>query len=163
MKTVKENPNIAAPHWSEARLIERLYGLEPPLELSAAHLEICAECGGRWKALQARRAEMLSGPAPAVSEDRLRAQRIAVFQRVERPAARRIWALAPAAATALLVVMGVALQAPAPVRETQTASVITQSDRELFSEIAALMEQDEPRAADPFRGLFDSNSSQEVQ
>jgi hypothetical protein len=161
MTNERNNPLHAVPHWSEARLLDRLYGLDPPPGLSEAHLDSCPDCAARWTALQTSRAALIAQPAPAFAEDRLRAQRIAVFNRIERP--RGIWALAPAAATALLVVMGIALQTSPPVREPQTVAVISQSDRELFGEIAALMEEDAPRATDPFRGLFDANSNQEVQ
>lgn len=106
---------------------------------------------------------MTQSPAPAISEDRLRAQRVAVFDRLEHPARQGLLRFAPVAATALLLVMGIALHTPRPVVEQQTAAVLTQSDRELFSEIAVLVEEDTPRATDAFRGLFDGNEGQEVQ
>lgn len=148
-------------HWSEAQLLERLYGLDTPPGLSETHLSECPDCAARWSALQASRAAVLEAPPPAWSAERLRAQRAAVFARLEQPRTRTWWALAPA--TALLLVMGVMLQTPAPRVETQTAAVLTQSDRELFNDIAALMEEDAPRATDTFRGLFDTGVYGEVQ
>lgn len=148
-------------HWSEAQLLERLYGLDTPPGLSEAHLSECPHCAARWSALQTSRAGLLEAPPPALCAERLRAQRAAVFARLEQPRPRALWALAPA--TALLMVMGVMLQTPAPRVETQTAAVLTQSDRELFNDIAALMEEDAPRATDTFRGLFDSGVNGEVR
>lgn len=164
MRTERNNPNPGADaHWSDDRMLERLYGLDPPPGLDGSHLDSCPECAPRWQALQAARAQVTQSPAPAISEDRLRAQRVAVFDRLEHPARQGLLRFAPVAATALLLVMGIALHTPRPVVEQQTAAVLTQSDRELFSEIAVLVEEDTPRATDAFRGLFDGNEGQEVQ
>lgn len=165
MKNEREFPNRPpGGHWSEDRMLDRLYGLETPPELTEIHLHECPECVPRWQALTERRAALLAQPAPPVSEQRLRHQRQTVFARIEQRRPHGVWALAPAAATALLIVFGVALQTPAPVPETPTAAVISQTDRELFTEIAALMEDDMPRATGAFRGLFDTdNSRTEVQ
>lgn len=147
-------------HWGEAQLLERLYGLDAPPGLSESHLAACPDCAGRWSALQASRARLLETSAPAIDGERLRAQRAAVFARIEQPRPRALWALAPA--TALMLVMGVMLQAPAPRVETQTAAVLTQSDRDLFNDIAALVEEDAPRATGTIRGLFDSGAAGEA-
>lgn len=165
MKNEREFPNRPpGGHWSEDRMLERLYGLEAPPELNETHLDECPECAPSWKALAESRASLLAQPAPRVSEQRLRHQRQAVFAQIEKRHAHKVWTFAPAAATALLIVFGIALQTPAPVPETQTAAVISQTDRELFTEIAELMEDDMPRATGAFRGLFDTdNSRTEVQ
>jgi hypothetical protein len=163
MKAEKEFINQPGPsHWSEARMLDHLYGLDAPDGLNEGHLRDCPECATRWAALSARRAEVLAA-TPALREDRLRAQRAAIFDRIEQPSRRGLWSLVPAAATALLLVAGVALQAPAPVPQPQTVAVVSQSDRELFREVAAMMEEDVPRATDPFNSLFDPSSNMEVQ
>ncbi len=140
-------------HWTEEAMLDRLYGLDPRAGLDASHLDSCAECSARFSSLQARRSVVVDAHAP-VSEDRLRAQRLAVFARIETARRPWVWRLVPAAATALVVMMGVALHQPAPVVEPKPVAVLAQSDRELLSEIATLMEEDEPRAAVPIRGLF---------
>lgn len=147
-------------HWSDAQLLERLYGLDAPPGPSEAHLAECPDCAGRWSALEASRARLLEAPPPAIGGERLRAQRAAVFARIEQPRPRALWALAPA--TALMLVMGVMLQTPDPRVETQTAAVLTQSDRDLFNDIAALVEEDAPRATGAIRGLFDSGANGEA-
>ncbi|HAX43162.1 MAG TPA: hypothetical protein PLF84_00620 [Bryobacteraceae bacterium] len=149
-------------HWSEARMLDHLYGLDTPADLNERHLAECPDCAPRWTALTARRAKIVAG-AYAAREDRLRAQRAAIFDRIERPSRRGLWSLVPAAATALLLVTGVALQTPAPAPQPQTVAVVSQSDRELFREVAALMEEDVPRATDPFNSLFETSNSLEVQ
>jgi hypothetical protein len=163
MKAEKEFINQAGSgHWSEARMLDHLYGLDTPADLNERHLSDCPECAPRWAALAARRSEVLAA-TPALREDRLRAQRAAIFERIDQHSGRGFWNLVPAAATALLLVAGIALQAPAPVVQPQTVAVVSQSDRELFSEVAAMMEEDVPRATDPFNSLFDTSSSLEVQ
>lgn len=147
-------------HWSDAQLLDRLYCAGTPPGLSEAHLAGCPDCARRWSALEASRARLLEAPPPAFSGDRLRAQRAAVFARMEQPPPRALWALAPA--TALMLAMGVLLHSPAPRIETQTAAVLTQSDRELLNDIAALVEEDAPRATGAIQGLFDSSAAGEA-
>lgn len=147
-------------HWSGAQLLGRLYGLDAPPGLSEEHLAGCPDCAGRWSAIQASRARQLDAPAPAIGGERLRAQRGAVYARIEQGRPRTLWTLAPA--TALMLVMGVMLQSPAPRAETQTAAVLTQTDRDLFNDIAALVEEDAPRAAGAMQGLFESSANGEA-
>lgn len=167
MKKSKEmQPTGAPPHWNDAQMLERLYGLEAPAGLSEAHLEECSACASRWNELQRRRARLLEASAPAISDERLRAQRTAVFARLEGRRARGFWAFAPAAATALVLVAAIVIQspAPAPPPAVQTAAVLTQSDRELFNDIASIISEDTPRATETFRGLFDGAAAgEEVQ
>jgi len=148
-------------HWTDEDLLVRLYGLDPPEGLETAHLDSCQECNSRWLSLESRRRQVLT--APPVSEDRLRAQRQAVFARIEGP--RRsapLWGLIPAAATALLLVAGVALN-ERPLAPEPRQAAISASDRELLREIASMVNEETPRAADPIRGLFAEDAGMEVQ
>ena len=149
-------------HWGDEELLARLYGLDDPPGVSARHLERCPECRSRMNALEARQAQLRADVA--VPDERLRAQRQAVFARIDSPQRSWMLRLVPAGATALLLALGITLKqpAPAPVPETKTAAVLTQSDRELLSDIATLVEGDTPRAAAPIRGLFAQKGS-EVQ
>lgn len=149
-------------HWSGEDLLGRLYGLDAPEGLSDAHLESCALCRKQLADLTARRTEILSA-LPEVADDRLRAQRQSVLDSVTPRRFGWLGSLVPAGATALVLVLGIALQRPAPTPPTEmkATAVITQSDQELMTQIATLMENETPRAADPIRGLFDSQYSSE--
>jgi hypothetical protein len=99
----------------------------------------------------------------ALTEDQMRKQRKAVFARIDRPTRPApLWGLAPAAATALLLVVGIATQAPRPAAPVQTAA-ITASDRELFNELNEMLTEDSPRGAAPIRALFSEQSNGEAQ
>lgn len=150
-----------SPHWTESELIDRLYGLEPEAGRSAMHLNECDECGARWRDLQASRRSLLNA-APVESEkleERLRAQRQAVWARIERPQRGLLWRMIPVTASALMILAGVALQQQSkpPVAPTQLVSTV--SDAQFFNEIATVVNQETPRAADPLQGLFDSSAA----
>lgn len=148
-------------HWNREEMVWHLYGLDPAEGLSAAHLESCAQCRAEWNQLQFRRQASLRGEA--LTEDQLRKQRKAVFARIERPSRPApLWGLVPAAATALLLVMGIATQPPRPSDPVQTAA-ITASDRELFNELNEMLSQDTPRGAAPIQALFSEQTSGEAQ
>lgn len=151
-------------HWGDEDLLARLYGLDDQEGVAARHLEWCPECRSRMNALEARRAQLRADVA--VPDERLRAQRQAVFARIDSPQRNWMPRLVPAGATALLLVLGITLNrpapSPAPAPETKMAAVLTQSDRELLSDIATLVEGETPRAAAPIRGLFAQKAS-EVQ
>jgi hypothetical protein len=151
--------NTGSLHWSDEDLLNRLYGLEA--EAARHPIESCAECAARWQALSERREAVLA--AAPVSDDRLRAQRLAVFARIEAPRPMWLWRAMPASAFALLLAAGIALHGPnpqAPATEVAEAGV---SDSQLFSEIAQITEQYAPAAADPLRELFAETASQEVK
>lgn len=140
-------------HWTTEAMLGRLYGLDPPPGSDVSHLDSCAGCQAQLAALEARRGAVV-GASATVAGDRLRAQRQAVLSRIEAGTRGGAWRLVPAAATALVMLLGVALHQPAPVVEPKPVAVLAQSDRELLSELATLMEEEEPRAAEPIRGLF---------
>jgi hypothetical protein len=156
---------MADKHWNENDLIDRLYGLDPAEGLSEAHLGNCPECGQRWLALSERRRDVVSAELPesAVLDERLRAQRLAIWNRVERPGGRVLWGAVPAAAAALMVVIAVSFH-PAAMR-TQEARVTAApvSDTQLFTEIATVVNEEGPRASDPIRGLFDEPQTPSAQ
>lgn len=152
--------NHNSPHWSESDLISRLYGLEPAEGRSSAHLTECGACGERWQALQLQRRSVVEAvPMPSEGlEERLRAQRQAVWARIEHPRRNLIWRMLPATATALMIFAGVALhQTKPPAAPVQTISAV--SDAQFFNEIASVVNQETPRAADPLQGLFDNTAA----
>ncbi|GEM_PF-7023324 len=151
-------------HWTDQDLLLRLYGAGAGSHVSEAHFAECPECAARRDALSSQRASLLSSELSSeLLDHRLRAQRTALWERLERPARSRIWQAVPAAATVFLLVIGVALHQPSPQPQPQqlaAASAVT--DEQLFNDIVSVVNQDAPRAADSMRGLF-SESEVEAQ
>ncbi|WP_321474293.1 hypothetical protein [uncultured Paludibaculum sp.] len=149
-----------SPHWTESDLIGRLYGVEPEEGRSERHLAECPECGNRWTALQANRRSVLAeSPAPSEAlEERLRLQRQAVWARIEQPRARLLWKMIPVTATAFMIFVGLALhQTKQPVAPSQLSAQA--SDAQFFNEMASVVNQETPRAADPLQGLFEGSAA----
>lgn len=150
-------------HWTDDDLLRRLYGLEPE-GLAPAHLAACRECRERYETLLARRNEVR--PMPPADEQRLRAQREAVWSRVEN---RRRLPLAgwrvPAAATAAVLALAVWIARPGldpagneedPLVEiAEIASPQPLSDTQFFEEIALAASSPEPRGAAAVENLFE--------
>jgi hypothetical protein len=138
-------------HPSEDELLDRLYGVGPEDD----HLNVCAECEGRWQALLASRRAVLNQAGSSVEVDsvQLSRQRAAVMDRIEhsntRFLSRRV---VTAFAGAAAMVLGFVVYHPQHPKATpvQTAS----SDSQFFSEIYSEMEQTEPRAVKPIHRLF---------
>lgn len=153
-----------SPHWKESDLIDRLYQLEPAQGPAVRHFDECPECAEAWAALVARRDGLLSAPVQ-VSDERLRVQRQAIWAGIEPPRRPLLWRAMPAVATALLLIVGVALhQSPAPrMQPVEVAAVQTVSDSQLFTEIASVVNQESPRETDPIRGLFSDDATMEAQ
>jgi hypothetical protein len=152
-------------HWTDDELLGRLYGLAPAGNPRAdAHLAACESCRGRWASLMERRAAVLV--PPVADEQRLRAQREAVWARIERRPSNAFWRAVPVAATALLLVVGVALHVPAPAPvENTVASVQAQhmSDEQLMADIYSVIDEETPGPVQPIRALFASGEGIEVQ
>jgi hypothetical protein len=145
-------------HWTDDELLGRLYGLSGGRAGCA-----CPECEARYQALVGRRSQMLG--SPVVPAERLRSQRASIWQRIEQDRRGMLWRALPAAATALMLVVGVALHQPAPrvqpVATTATAAAI--SDEQLLTEVASLISEESPRATDPMRALFTEASRTEAR
>ncbi len=144
-------------HWTDDELLDRLY-------VSGGECD-CAECAARWRTLTERRAGLLEqSRAAELSDQRLREQRAAIWKRIETPRRPLVWRAVPAAATALVLLFGVALNQPAPRVNTPVTTATAQiSDEQLMTEVASLLNQDTPRAADPMRALFSETSATEVR
>ncbi|MBI4891376.1 MAG: hypothetical protein HY821_12185 [Acidobacteria bacterium] len=145
-------------HIPEDELLLALYSAEQP-----AGLDSCPDCAARWQRLSARRAALVVDAAAApCSDERLRAQRQAVWRKIERPAHVRILRALPAAATMCVLLIAVALNGPAPQPEPKQMAAAV-SDEQLFNDIAKVVNDSEPRAVEPMRGLFNESTSMEVQ
>lgn len=139
-------------HWTNEEMIERLY--------CGQEARGCVECDARWAELLRRRALALAPETGSELDERLRRQRLAVYERVERPG-WRTWKVAPVGATAMLVLLGIVLHGPKPA--PQPVAVAQVSDAQLFSEVATMVNEESPRAADSMRGLFNEESKMEAQ
>jgi hypothetical protein len=99
-------------------------------------------------------------PAPEVSEEFLAAQRRAIYRRIDQPR-RNILAVRWALSCAMLLVMiggGLTLE-----RHRNTTSHVSPiispispaiSDDQLFSDLSAMEQTNEPKAIQPIHGLF---------
>jgi hypothetical protein len=135
-----------AKHWSDDELIARLYGVGP----QDGHLDGCAECADRWRALAAARARVVQ--PPALPEEFVAGQRRAVYQRLGSPArSRGLLPFASAMATAAIILLAVLLYRPAPAPQP----AVVASDAELYSDVYSMVQSSEPKAAEPIHALFE--------
>lgn len=144
-------------HLTRDELIQRLYGMDT----GASHLEGCPECGARYQALEARRAE-LTAPEE-IPADVLAAQRRAIYSRMgEKPNGFHAWV--PALATAALLALGLYVYQPVAhphqkiaARKVIAVPKVDMGDAQLFSEAVSMELTAEPRAVAPMHGLFEEN------
>jgi hypothetical protein len=147
-------------HLDDEQLLLALYGAAAPE--AAAHLDACAECAAQLRRLQSRRLELAAAPLLPASDARLRAQREAVYQAIEKKRARPYWRALQAGALACSVLLAVLLYRPAPPpQETTAAHALT--DQQLFNDLAEMINRDTPAAAEPLMALFVTEPSQEAQ
>jgi hypothetical protein len=139
-------------HYNDDELIARLYGLDG----DDSHIETCVECAARWRELQVQH-DVLVEPV-RVSSAMLAAQHERVLARLEQPMpVTRPWRLkwAPALAVAFLLAIGVALyEPPSPPAPAPDHS---ETDAQLFTDVYAMEQEMEPRAAAPIRALFEED------
>jgi hypothetical protein len=144
-------------HLDNEQLLLALYGAAAPE--AAAHLDACADCAAELRRLQARRVELAAAPLLPATDTRLRAQREAVYQAIERRRARPYWRALQAGALACSVLLAVLLYRPAPPPETTAAHAV--SDQQLFDDLAEMINRDTPAAAEPLMALFAPQESQQ--
>ena len=136
-------------HVTDAGLIARFYGLASDEE----HLQSCASCQARLQEIQQNRA--LFADAPEISFEFLAAQRRAIYSRLgqNEPIAMQVWAPA-----ALVVIVAMSIFLLRPVRTSlpliKSTSPAVETDLQLFTDVYAMEQSPEPRAAGPIRGLF---------
>lgn len=144
-------------HLTGDELIQRLYGMDT----GASHLKGCSECGARYQALEAKRAEM--AVPEGVPADVLAAQRRAIYSRMGEKPSSHAWI--PALATAALLALGVYVYQPVTTHHGQkiiagkiiAAPKADVGDAQLFSEAVSMELTAEPRAVEPIHGLFEEN------
>jgi hypothetical protein len=142
-------------HLTDDELIDRLYGLGDP-----AHE--CAQCDARLRSMEQRRAQV--AVAAHVSGDFLAAQRRGIYSRLGQPLKSQ-WSWAPATVAALclavagLVGLHTSSRVPAPPGVVSHLVLHTDAaaDAQLFSDVYAMEQSSEPRAAAPIHALIEEN------
>jgi anti-sigma factor RsiW len=147
-------------HLDDEQLLLELYGAGA--EAAHRHLQACPECGARLAHLKAQRARLMSGmaaPDPAA----LRAQREAVWARIEKSRGRPAWRALQAGALACAVFAAVLLYRPATPPGPELARAGAEvSDAQLYEDLAAMLARETPAAAEPLLGLFAAPNKNEV-
>src|SRR5262245_20921045 len=131
-------------HWTDDELIERLYGVGR----DDSHLAACADCRGRLADLEKARKVLLE--APELSPEVLRSQRSRIEERLA--AAEPPRRLIPAIAMAVLLVVSIALNRPAPM--PSTSSTQPNADARWFEEVFSQVSTAEPQTVAPLHALF---------
>ncbi len=148
-------------HLNDDELIARLYGV-------GENRHECAECAGRLRALEQHKAN-LAVPVDAPA-DFLAAQRRRIYARLGEKARRSALAWVPAMAAALCVAAGAFVYhdwaprpAAHPVRHSASVAPAHDAahdgtaDAQLFSDVYAMEQSAEPRAAAPIHELIEEN------
>ena len=142
-----------SPHLSEDQLIELVYGLDD----AAGHLSGCPECSERLRGMRRVRAEAAGGSE--ISARLLAVQRQRILDRLQQPSAKSpVWRWIPAAAAATLLAAALVLSRPAAIPLPAPVAVSVETDAALFTDVYAMEQDVEPRAAAPIRNLFQETS-----
>lgn len=131
-------------HWTEIDFENWLYGLKE----QDPHAAQCSECRAemeRLRAVQSRTAEQ-----PEVPQAFLAAQRRSIYERLEQGPAHRLAAWRWVLSTAMLLAIVAGLMVP---RWHKAAPPI--SDEQLFSDLSAMEQTNEPKAIAPMHNLFE--------
>jgi hypothetical protein len=156
-------------HLTNDELMDQLYGFGGPE--GGLHLAECVDCTHRYAAFERKRAEMAAGSASELAPSVLAAQRRAVYARLGEAARNQTrlgslfglgshFGLTPALAAAALLALALVLYHPStPVVSRPTPPAHGDlTDDQLFSDVYSIEESDEPRAAAPIQGLFETAS-----
>jgi len=131
-------------HWTEDDFKQWLYGLKE----RDAHADTCGECSAEFGRLAAQRRGIVA--QPEVSEAFLREQRRNIYGRLEH-SMRNFAPLRWAISIAVLLVVAVSLTLP----RWNRSPVLLTNDEQLYSDIAAIEQTDEPQAIQPIHKLFE--------
>jgi len=147
------------PHLNDDELIGLLYGLGN-MDDDESHLAGCSECIERLKAMEKVRRD--AADAPQISARILAVQRLTILGRLGEPSPVSLgWRWVPVATAASLLAAALFLhqrpRVPAPPVPAKTA-VNAEADAALFTDVYAMEQDVEPRAAAPIRGLFQETS-----
>jgi hypothetical protein len=143
-------------HLTNEALIAALYQTEP----APAHLATCAHCQLRLQTMQAR--QHADASRETLSARTLSAQRANIYSRMDGAetsqmfGSRWLWAGAPlAAAAALLVMVNVGSFQTKPAPEAQVAQVETTQSETLYTDIYQSLSLGAPAGVQTVAGMFD--------
>lgn len=144
-------------HLTNDELIDQLYGIGGPE--AGLHLAECADCTRRYAVFERKRAEIAAGSAVELTPSVLAAQRRVVYARLggAQPSQTR-WTPALAAAALLALALFVYRPSTSVVSHPAPTAHADLSDDQLFSDVYSIEQSDEPRAAAPIQGLFETAS-----
>lgn len=131
-------------HWSERDFKQWLYGLKE----EDSHLHDCSQCRAELDRLRLTRQRVVA--PPEVSNEFLDAQRRTIYNRLTH-AARNFAPLRWALSVAMLLVLVAGLTLP----RFRNSPVTLTNDEQLFSDLAAIEQTDEPKAIQPLHKLFE--------
>jgi hypothetical protein len=131
-------------HWNETDFKQWLYGLKE----EDSHLHECAECRAELDRLRLTRQSVLT--PPEVSAEFLAAQRRSIYNRLNH-ATRNFAPLRWALSATMLLVLVAGLTLP----RFRNSSVTLTNDEQLFTDLAAIEQTDEPKAIQPLHKLFE--------
>jgi len=131
-------------HWNETDFKQWLYGLKE----EDSHLHECAECRAELDCLRLTRQSVLT--PPEVSAEFLAAQRRSIYNRLNH-ATRNFAPLRWALSATMLLVLVAGLTLP----RFRNSSVTLTNDEQLFTDLAAIEQTDEPKAIQPLHKLFE--------
>jgi hypothetical protein len=131
-------------HWTEADFQQWLYGLKE----QDSHVETCRECSSELHRLTLTRRRILA--EPDVSEEFLAGQRRTIYGRIHQ-GSRNFVPLRWSLSIAMLLVVVFSLALP----RLKRSPVILTNDEQLFSDLAAIEQTDEPKAIQPIHKLFE--------
>ena len=155
-------------HLSSEELTAILYEVPVPDQDAVRHVDVCAQCQGRLRAMQGlgRGQTGLSAAQQTRLADRaLASQRASIYSRMDasRPSlgSRWLWTAAPlAAAAALLVTVNLGSLNQAPAKPVQSASnapsaAVELADDTLYADIYQSLSQVGPTGVHTVAGMFD--------
>ena len=131
-------------HWDETNFSQLLYGLKE----EDSHLQECTECRGELDRLRLTRQRVLT--PPELSSEFLAAQRRSIYDRLGQ-ATRNFAPLRWALSVAMLLVLVAGLTLP----RLRNSTVTLTTDEQLFTDLAAIEQTDEPKAIQPLHKLFE--------
>jgi hypothetical protein len=131
-------------HWTETDFNQWLYSLKE----EDSHLHECSQCRGELDRLRLTRQRVLT--PPEVPGEFLAAQRRSIYNRLNH-ATRNFAPLRWALSVAMLLVVVAGLTLP----RFRNSPVTLTNDEQLFSDLAAIEQTDEPKAIQPLHKLFE--------
>ena len=131
-------------HWTETDFGQLLYGLKE----EDSHLHECSQCRAELDRLRLTRQRVLT--LPEVSGEFLATQRRSIYNRLDH-ATRNFAPLRWALSVAMLLVLVAGLTLP----RFRKSPVTLTTDEQLFSDLTAIEQTDEPKAIQPLHKLFE--------